>query len=270
MCHQRMRLVNEDLHQSPSPTQRGLMLTAEHGPAVRGAMNTIIATCAGKDLISSLASGLLTIRSRFGGALDEAASMFSGAREMGLTPREFLRLTRPTVSGIGHKIKSVNNPDLRMLVYVKAKLILFYTAKHIGKAIANRILSATVRVNRHPVASVFKENNRVNKENIFINGPRGQLAPFLDIGHPKFQVEASNSKTTSNAPSRLDLFTAPPASLETAQSDASTQLVKNLDLESDSFLRIDIQMQVDRHPEAGGSTSGGSGSTSGSGWIDVQ
>lgn len=40
------------------------MLTADHGPAVSGAMNTIVATRAGKDLISSLASGLLTIGSR--------------------------------------------------------------------------------------------------------------------------------------------------------------------------------------------------------------
>jgi len=67
-----------------------LMLTADHGPAVSGAMNTIVATRAGKDLISSLASGLLTIGSRFGGALDEAAAMFSQARDTGLTPREFV------------------------------------------------------------------------------------------------------------------------------------------------------------------------------------
>ena len=33
-----------------------LMLTADHGPAVSGAMNTIVATRAGKDLISSLAA----------------------------------------------------------------------------------------------------------------------------------------------------------------------------------------------------------------------
>ncbi|KAG2120123.1 ATP citrate lyase [Suillus cothurnatus] len=94
-----------------------LMLTADHGPAVSGAMNTIVATRAGKDLISSLASGLLTIGSRFGGALDEAASMFSGARDMGLTPREFVdnsRKANKLISGIGHKIKSVNNPDLRV------------------------------------------------------------------------------------------------------------------------------------------------------------
>ncbi|KAF8221585.1 ATP-citrate synthase [Tricholoma matsutake] len=94
-----------------------LMLTADHGPAVSGAMNTIVASRAGKDLISSLASGLLTIGSRFGGALDEAASMFSGARDRGLTPREFVEESRKAnklISGIGHKIKSVNNPDLRV------------------------------------------------------------------------------------------------------------------------------------------------------------
>src|ERR1700730_11601477 len=57
-------------------------------------MNTIVASRAGKDLISSLASGLLTIGSRFGGALDEAASMFSNARDTGLTPREFVDESR--------------------------------------------------------------------------------------------------------------------------------------------------------------------------------
>jgi ATP citrate (pro-S)-lyase len=104
-----------------------LMLTADHGPAVSGAMNTIIATRAGKDLISSLASGLLTIGSRFGGALDEAASMFSGARDTGLTPREFVdnsRKANKLISGIGHKIKSVNNPDLRV------ELVKEYVMKH--------------------------------------------------------------------------------------------------------------------------------------------
>ncbi|TFY75361.1 hypothetical protein EWM64_g8651 [Hericium alpestre] len=104
-----------------------LMLTADHGPAVSGAMNTIVATRAGKDLISSLASGLLTIGSRFGGALDEAASMFSNARDTGLTPREFVdqaRKANKLISGIGHKIKSVNNPDLRV------ELVKEYVTKH--------------------------------------------------------------------------------------------------------------------------------------------
>ena len=42
-------------------------MTADHGPAVSGAHNTIVAARAGKDLVSSLASGLLTIGPRFGG-----------------------------------------------------------------------------------------------------------------------------------------------------------------------------------------------------------
>lgn len=71
-----------------------LMLTADHGPAVSGAMNTIITTRAGKDLISSLVAGLLTIGSRFGGALDGAAEEFTKAFDKGLSPREFVDIMR--------------------------------------------------------------------------------------------------------------------------------------------------------------------------------
>ncbi|KAF2401308.1 ATP-citrate synthase-like protein subunit 1 [Trichodelitschia bisporula] len=104
-----------------------LMLTADHGPAVSGAMNTIITTRAGKDLISALVSGLLTIGSRFGGALDGAAEEFSRAYDKGLTPRQFvdtMRKQNKLIPGIGHRIKSRNNPDLRVELvkdYVKAK-----------------------------------------------------------------------------------------------------------------------------------------------------
>lgn len=42
-----------------------LMVTADHGPAVSGAHNTIVCARAGKDLVSSLVSGLLTIVSAF-------------------------------------------------------------------------------------------------------------------------------------------------------------------------------------------------------------
>ncbi|KIM66036.1 hypothetical protein SCLCIDRAFT_1211687 [Scleroderma citrinum Foug A] len=45
-----------------------------HEATVSGAMNMIVTTS------RSFASGLLTIGSRFGGALDEAAAMFSSAR----------------------------------------------------------------------------------------------------------------------------------------------------------------------------------------------
>ena len=43
-----------------------LMLTADHGPAVSGAHNTIVTARAGKDLVSSITTGLLTIVSYWG------------------------------------------------------------------------------------------------------------------------------------------------------------------------------------------------------------
>jgi ATP citrate (pro-S)-lyase len=94
-----------------------LMLTADHGPAVSGAMNTIITTRAGKDLISSLVAGLLTIGSRFGGALDGAAEEFTKAYDKGMSPRDFvdtMRKENKLIPGIGHRVKSRANPDLRV------------------------------------------------------------------------------------------------------------------------------------------------------------
>ncbi|XP_075033046.1 ATP-citrate synthase isoform X1 [Mixophyes fleayi] len=102
-----------------------LMVTADHGPAVSGAHNTIVCARAGKDLISSLTSGLLTIGDRFGGALDAAAKMFSKAFDSGLIPMEFVNKMKKEgklIMGIGHRVKSINNPDMRVQIlkdYVK-------------------------------------------------------------------------------------------------------------------------------------------------------
>ncbi|VDK47817.1 unnamed protein product [Anisakis simplex] len=87
-----------------------LMLTADHGPAVSGAHNTIVCARAGKDLISSLVSGLLTIGDRFGGALDGAARQFSEAVDKGWSPMQFVNEQRRIgkhIMGIGHRVKSV-------------------------------------------------------------------------------------------------------------------------------------------------------------------
>ncbi|KAI1767091.1 citrate synthase [Hypoxylon sp. FL1150] len=116
-----------------------LMLTADHGPAVSGAMNTIITTRAGKDLISSLVSGLLTIGSRFGGALDGAAEEFSKAADNGLSPREFvdtMRKQNKLIPGIGHRIKSRNNPDLRVELVKEYVLAKFPSHKLLDYALA--------------------------------------------------------------------------------------------------------------------------------------
>ncbi len=94
-----------------------LMTVADHGPAVSGAHNAIVAARAGKDLVSSLASGLLTIGPRFGGAIDDAARYFKNARDTGLTPQQFvddMKKRGLLISGIGHAIKSTQNPDKRV------------------------------------------------------------------------------------------------------------------------------------------------------------
>lgn len=94
-----------------------LMVTADHGPAVSGAHNTIVASRAGKDLVSSVASGILTIGPRFGGALDEAAKTFSKASDDGLGAEEFvkdMRKQNKLIMGIGHRVKSLSNPDKRV------------------------------------------------------------------------------------------------------------------------------------------------------------
>lgn len=96
-----------------------LMVSADHGPAVSGAHNTIVTARAGKDLISSLTSGLLTIGDRFGGALDAAARQFSEAYDGGVTPMEFvnsMRRQHKLIMGIGHRVKSLNNPDMRVTI----------------------------------------------------------------------------------------------------------------------------------------------------------
>lgn len=94
-----------------------LMVTADHGPAVSGAHNTIVCARAGKDLISCLTSGLLTIGDRFGGALDAAARQFSDAIDSNMIPMEFVNSMRKKgklIMGIGHRVKSINNPDMRV------------------------------------------------------------------------------------------------------------------------------------------------------------
>lgn len=94
-----------------------LMICADHGPAVSGAHNAIVCSRAGKDVVDSLCSGLLTIGPRFGGALDMAAKSFSKAFDSGILPNEYvndMKKRNELVMGIGHRIKSKTNPDKRV------------------------------------------------------------------------------------------------------------------------------------------------------------
>ncbi|EQL04169.1 hypothetical protein G6O67_005862 [Ophiocordyceps sinensis] len=127
-----------------------LMLTADHGPAVSGAMNTIITTRAGKDLISALVSGLLTIGSRFGGALDGAADEFTRAFDKNLSPREFvdsMRKANKLIPGIGHRVKSRNNPDLRVELVKEYVLAKFPNHKLLDYALAVETVTTSKKDN---------------------------------------------------------------------------------------------------------------------------
>ncbi len=94
-----------------------LQIVADHGPAVSGAHNSIIAARGGKDLISSLVSGLLTIGPRFGGAIDGAAYWFKKFHDENKGPDVMvgeMKAMNILIPGIGHRVKSVINPDKRV------------------------------------------------------------------------------------------------------------------------------------------------------------
>jgi len=104
-----------------------LTAVADHGPAVAGAHNAIVAASAAKDTMSALCSGLLTIGPRFGGAVDSAAQTFAYAQKKGISPQEFVDEMKDKgdlIPGIGHKIKSIHNPDARV------KALLEYAQKN--------------------------------------------------------------------------------------------------------------------------------------------
>ena len=101
--------------------ERVVLLTADHGPAVSGAHNSIVASRAGKDLISSLVSGLLTIGPRFGGAVQGSADHFTKYLYAGEEPSfmvKDMKNKNVNIQGIGHRIKSVTNPDVRVTIMV--------------------------------------------------------------------------------------------------------------------------------------------------------
>lgn len=115
-----------------------LVLVADHGPCVSGAHNTIVAARAGKDLVSCLASGLLTIGPRFGGAIDDAARHFKRAVDAGLEADQFaedMKKRGIRIPGIGHRIKSANNLDKRVVLMKEYAKKNFPSTRHLDFAL---------------------------------------------------------------------------------------------------------------------------------------
>jgi ATP citrate (pro-S)-lyase len=92
-------------------------LLIDHGGAVSGAVNTMITARAGKDMVSSLAAGLLTVGPRFGGAVNAAARTWIEGVASGERASDFVeRMTAggALLSGIGHRKYRVGMPDPRV------------------------------------------------------------------------------------------------------------------------------------------------------------
>ena len=99
-----------------------LRLLADHGPYVAGAVNTIVAARAGKDLASSLTAGLLTIGPRFGGAVNAAAGAWLEGVRGGVQPKAFVtgfKANGGIIPGIGHKKYRIDTPDPRVSALTK-------------------------------------------------------------------------------------------------------------------------------------------------------
>ena len=127
-----------------------VLLTADHGPAVSGAHNSIVTARAGKDLVSSLVSGLLTIGPRFGGAVKGAAEHFTSYCDNGHSPAFMVKDMKNkniNIQGIGHRIKSVTNPDVRVTLLTAYAKKNFPTTEYLDYALEVEKITTSKRGN---------------------------------------------------------------------------------------------------------------------------
>ncbi|MEA3313800.1 MAG: citrate/2-methylcitrate synthase [Caldisericota bacterium] len=125
-------------------------IVADHGPCVSGAHNAIVAARAGKDLVSALASGMLTIGPRFGGAIDGAGHYFKWAKDNELTPKKFvdeMKKKSTPIPGIGHRIKSIRNPDKRVELLKKYAKTYFPKTEYLDYALEVEKITTTKKEN---------------------------------------------------------------------------------------------------------------------------
>ena len=115
---------NPNSNQLPDLLEKIMILLADHGPQVSGAVNTMVTARAGKDLPSSLAAGLLTIGPKFGGAVSGAARLWvEGVREDKSAGQfvEYYAKQNIYLQGIGHKKYRLENPDPRINLLIGKK-----------------------------------------------------------------------------------------------------------------------------------------------------
>ncbi len=160
------RLISQ---QDAEIIKRIIMLSADHGPCVSGALGTIIAACAGIGMSQSVAAGLIMIGPRFGGAVTDAGRWFKHAVDNNMSVDDFLGYMKKNVGpvpGIGHRVKSLRNPDKRVKELVSYVKGIGRPTPHLDFALAvEKVTSA-------------------KKENLILNVDGTMAAVLVDIGFP--------------------------------------------------------------------------------------
>lgn len=160
------RLISK---QEAEVIKRIIMLSADHGPCVSGALGTIIAACAGIGMSQSVAAGLLMIGPRFGGAVTDAGRYFKYAVENRMGVDEFLGYMKKNVGpvpGIGHRVKSVRNPDKRV------------------KELVSYVKSTGIPTPHLDFALQVEQVTSAKKENLILNVDGTMAAVLVDLGFP--------------------------------------------------------------------------------------
>lgn len=131
-----MRILQKDAV-SPELTAFADIVFSElidHGPHVSGAVNTMITARAGRDMGSAVATGLLTIGDRFGGAINNAAKVWLQSVSHGTSASDLVTQyskNREYIPGIGHKKYSVYKPDPRVSSFIEIGKKVLTNPKHL-------------------------------------------------------------------------------------------------------------------------------------------
>lgn len=124
-------------------TEKAYSLLIDHGSEVSGAVNTMITARAGRDMSSSLASGILTVGDRFGGAINAAAQNWYESVRDNVSVEDMLEWHKAKglyVMGIGHRKYSVYKNDARVEALISLVRPHLTEAKHFNyaQAVAKR------------------------------------------------------------------------------------------------------------------------------------
>lgn len=122
----------------------------DHGPHVSGAVNAMVTTRAGRDLSSALATGVLTVGDRFGGAINGAAKIWHDAVSRGITADELVSdysKRREYILGIGHRKYSVYKPDPRVKALIEHGKGVLRETPHLDFALAVEAITSKKRAN---------------------------------------------------------------------------------------------------------------------------